>query len=193
MARHPSETSLALLAGGELGGWSRWRVQRHVAGCGECQREVSEFSALRQEVAWAGQEPEVDWNRLASEMKANIRLGLEAGECVGGAARPQSIFSLRALAACASLAVLVAASYLVERPAPPVAEAQAREATVLEASDMGIQVKEGQHAMMLLNTNARKLKTGASDVSYAATGSTVRARYVDSDTGYVTINNVYVQ
>jgi hypothetical protein len=26
--------------------------------------------------------PEISWNRLAAEMKANIRLGLAAGECV---------------------------------------------------------------------------------------------------------------
>jgi hypothetical protein len=37
---------------------------------------------------------------------------------------------------------------------------------------------------MLLNTRAR-------DVNYQATGSTMRARYVDAETGYVTVNNVY--
>ena len=40
--------------------------------------------------------------------------------------------------------------------------------------------------MMLLNPRART-------VDYQASGSAMGARYVDSDTGQVTINNVYVE
>jgi hypothetical protein len=57
---------------------------------------------------------------------------------------------------------------------------------VLQTSGAGIQVTEGDQAMMLLNTRGR-------DVNYQATGGTMRARYVDAETGYVTVNNVYVQ
>jgi len=39
---------------------------------------------------------------------------------------------------------------------------------------------------MLLNSRAH-------DVNVTASGGTMRARYVDADTGNVTINNVYVQ
>ena len=59
------------------------------------------------------------------------------------------------------------------------------DATVIEAASDGIQLKQGEQTLILKNGSAR-------DVNYLATGDTMRARYVDSDTGQVTINNVYV-
>ncbi|HKW98909.1 MAG TPA: hypothetical protein VJN43_14315 [Bryobacteraceae bacterium] len=185
MSRHPSENLLALYAGGELGRFDAWRVGRHVAGCAECERDVTEFSALRSEVASATDTPAVNWGRLAVEMKANIRLGLEAGACVEKPEPVRIAFSPRALAACASLLLLVAA-FLLERPTPRATEVKTPGTAVLEATGMGIQVKEGEQTLMLLNHGAR-------DIHYSATGDAMRARYVDPDTGYVTINNVYVQ
>ena len=84
-----------------------------------------------------------------------------------------------------SLAALLVVSLFLERPAPRAAEVAASE-PVLQTSGSGIQVTEGDQVMMLLNTRGR-------DVNYQATGSTMRARYVDAETGYVTVNNVYVQ
>jgi anti-sigma factor RsiW len=193
MMKHPSEAVLALFAGGELGNWRRWSVRRHVAACPECRREVSDFSALREEVSAMSQlpdisshQPNISWTKMAAEMRANIRLGLEAGECVSPQ-RPaaRGIFSVRALAVCGSLALLLMA-FLLERPTPRVDELKAPEASFLESSGSGIQVKEGGQAMMLLHPRAR-------DVSYLASGNAMRARYVDTETGYVTINNVYAQ
>jgi hypothetical protein len=183
MTKHPSEASLALFAGGELGGWQRWRMERHVAGCAECRRDVSDFSALRAETAALDDLLEVAWDRLAAEMRANIRVGLEAGECVTERPARGSIFSPRALAACVSLAALLAASVFLERPAPRVAETKPSE-PVLETTGAGIQVTDGEQSIMLLHPGAR-------DVNYTATGGAMRARYVDGETGYVTINNVY--
>lgn len=195
MSRHPSEASLALYAGGELSRWRRWRIERHVATCAECRRDVSDFSSLRAETQALAELPEVSWAPMAAEMRANIRLGLEAGECV--TLRPAAItrFNWRALAACASLAALLAVSFLIERPARPVADFKPSEVAVLETSGSGIQVTEGEQTMMLLDERARRsgTKDGGKDVNYLATGGALRARYVDAETGYVTINNVYVQ
>ena len=188
MVKHPSESSLALFAGGELGWLRRWTIGRHVDGCNECRRDVGEFSDIRANATALGDLPDVSgvsWDRLAAEMKANIRLGLEAGECITRRREPRVIFSGRALAACVSLAALLVVSVFLERPQPRLAEIKISD-PVLETSGSGIQVKDGEQGMMLLNTRAR-------DVNYAATGSTMRARYVDADTGYVTINNVYAQ
>ena len=185
MARHPSEANLALLAGGELSGWRRWSVARHVAGCGQCQRELAEFSGLREEVRVMGEMPEVSWNSLAAEMRANVRLGLEAGECVTEPQSAHGAFSLRALVACGSLAMLLVVGFLIEQPAPRATASKTAEA-VLETNGSGIQVTEGSQSMMLLNAGSR-------DVQYQAGGSAMGARYVNSDTGQVTINNVYVQ
>lgn len=185
MMKHPSEANLALFAGGELGAFRRWSIARHVADCMECRQDLSEFSALRDEAAELSELPEVSWGTLTAEIKANIRLGLEAGECVTQRSSPRIVFSPRVLAACISLAALLVVSLFLERPAPRAAEIASTE-PVLETSGSGIQVTEGDQAMMLLNTRGR-------DVNYQATGSTMRARFVDAETGYVTVNNVYVQ
>lgn len=186
MGKHPSETDLSLLAGGELSRWRRWSVDRHIAECGACQETVAEFAALREQTSGMVRLPEVPWDSMAAEMRANIRLGLEAGECVTEHSVRHLGFSLRGMAAYASLAMLLVVSFLIERPAPQVAELKADEAAVIETSVSGIQVKEGGGSLMLLNARART-------VDYQASGSTMGARYIDSDTGQVTINNVYVQ
>lgn len=185
MIKHPSEATLALFTGGELGRFARWRVGHHVEECDDCRRQVAGFAKLREEVRDAGEVPELDWNRLAVEMKANIRLGLEAGECVSRRSLPRAVFSLRALAACTSLAALLVVSLLLEQPTPRVEKVKAPDATVIEAASDGIQLKQGEQTLILKNGSAR-------DVNYLATGDTMRARYVDADTGQVTINNVYV-
>ncbi len=189
MTKHPNEAVLALFAGGDLGAWQRWRVERHVASCAACRQEVAEFSELRTAAPAMMEPPEISWNKLAIEMRANIRLGLEAGECVSaGPSESRGFFSMRALAVCGSLALLLAA-FLLERPAPRVATMTASEAPFMESSGTGIQVKAGDQAIMMLNTRARD----ARNVDYLASGNAMRARYVDTETGYVTINNVYAQ
>lgn len=186
MTKHPSEAVLALFAGGELGSVRRWSVERHVATCAACRQEVSDFSELRAAVPAMMQQPDISWTKVAAEMKANIRLGLEAGECVSaGRSERHGIFSVRALAVCGSLALLLVA-FLLERPTPQVEPVKVSEAAFLESSGSGIQVKTGDQAIMMLNPRAR-------DVNYLASGNAMRARYVDTETGYVTINNVYAQ
>ena len=187
MSKHPSEANLALFAGGELSLWRRWGVKRHVAECAACRDAVDEFLALREQASGMAELPDVAWDSMAAEMRANIRLGLEAGECVTERSSPRHLgFSLRGVAACASLAMLLVVSFLIERPAPRVAELKTDDAAVIETSGSGIQVMEGGRSLMLLNAHAHT-------VDYQASGSAMGASYVDSDTGQVTINNVYVQ
>ncbi len=81
--KHPSETQLALFAGGDLAGyWQRWAVGRHVAQCGECQVEVSGLRETSGEVrsVVADLPKDLNWNRLADDMTGNIRVGLAAGK-----------------------------------------------------------------------------------------------------------------
>jgi hypothetical protein len=183
MRKHPSEANLALLAGGELSRWTRWNVERHVGMCDECRREISDFSALRAKSAVLADLPEVAWSPLAAEMKANIRLGLEAGECVSPHPVSRMVFSPRALAACVSLAALLVASVFLERPAPHGTDIRTSE-PVLETSGAGIQLRAGDQGIVLLNRRAY-------EVNDLATGRAMQQSYVDSETGLVTINNVY--
>ena len=70
--------------------------------------------------------------------------------------------------------------------APRVAQKPDPDQIVLESTSSGIQVTEGGQTLGLLHGRARSVDTFAS-------GMAMRARYVDADTGNVTINNVYVQ
>jgi hypothetical protein len=189
--KHPSEATLALHAGDDLGVLARWRTQRHLARCERCRGEAAAFRALREIAPDLRETPEIAWNRLAAEMKANIRLGLEAGRCVRSGDTPTPaaaplFFGARALIAVASVLTLMVTGLVLEHPAPNPASARL-EGVVVQRMAGGIQVREGGQALRLLHGNAR-------DVTYTvgAQGS-LRARYVDPDTGYVTINNVYVE
>ena len=121
--KHPSQATLALHAGGDLG-WigaledgappgglrtSAARKWRRSASCARLCRSCAEI-------------PEVPWNRMAAEMRANIRLGLAAGECVrvgaDAPARCPLFTGARAALAMASVLALMVTGLVLERPAP---------------------------------------------------------------------------
>jgi anti-sigma factor RsiW len=189
--KHPSEAKLALYAGGDLGRIARWRTDRHLTRCDRCREEVAAFARVREIVPELGEIPEVSWSRLAAEMKANIRLGLAAGECVrtGEAPKRRTLFSgARAAVALASIAAVLVTAVVLEHPSPQaLTRAERSEGVVVQTTTNGIQVREGGQALRLMHS-------GAQNVTYSvgAQGS-MRARYVDPETGYVTINNVYVE
>ena len=189
--KHLSEATLALYAGADLGWLARWRAGRHLARCGQCRVEVAAFSGLRQVLPDLNEIPEIPWNRLATEMKANIRLGLAAGACVRSGEKPlrSTLFSgARAAVAVASVAALLLTGVVLQRPGQR-QSLPAIDGVVVQSTRDGIQVRDGAHALQLLHTGVRDR-----DVirSVGAQGS-MRARYVDPETGYVTINNVYAE
>jgi hypothetical protein len=189
--KHPNQANLALHAGGDLGFFARWRLERHLAQCDRCRDEIDAFAATREIIPELAEMPEVPWNRLAAEMRANIRLGLAAGECVRASEPPLRDTPLftgaRALVALASVVALLVTGLVLEHPAPMAA---ADDGMVFQATKNGIQVRKGGQAMRLMNPDLDPQQR----VMYSpdAQGS-MRARYVDPDTGYVTINNVYAE
>ena len=122
--KHPEQANLALHAGGDLGWWSARKTARHVARCGECRDEVAAFEGMREMLPELNQLPGVPWNRIASEMRANIRLGLVAGECVREAEAPvreMPLFNFaRTAIATASAVALVVTGLVLVRPVPSV-------------------------------------------------------------------------
>ena len=185
---HPSQEILALHAGGDLGWMARWKTARHLAGCQRCALEVAAFGELRQMLPELKQIPEVPWNRIAADMRGNIRLGLAAGECVrpsGRAKRDSPLFSgARATLALASVLALMVTGLVLEGPAPRLA--RANEPTVQPTVD-GIQSRSGDQAFGLMHS-------GASSVTYTAGAQgTLGARYTDPETGNVTMTKVYVE
>lgn len=182
---HPSAQDLALYAGGELGWWRRLRVQRHLNGCAGCRRQVEEFQAWRQ---WLREQPPelpggVNWSRLAAEMKANIRVGLEAGRCVDGVGRLDHGWRPAALALPVLLVVL--AGWLLQVWHPPLRHG-GRQGTVLAATAAGLELRRERSTFSLL-------RPGTATATPLAGGYGVRLRYVDSETGLVTITHVYAE
>ncbi|HEY1185481.1 MAG TPA: hypothetical protein VGE89_14915 [Bryobacteraceae bacterium] len=187
--KHPNQETLALHAGGDLGPYARWRARRHLARCVECRDEIARFEQLRQLLPALDNSQDIHWGRLAADMKANIRLGLAAGECIrtDEAAGAGPVWSLaRAGVALASVAVLLATGIVLERPGPTVAR---ETGVVVQATADGVQVREGGQSLGLMHSG-----TSREAVTYqvGAQGS-VEARYVDSETGYVTVNKVDVE
>lgn len=211
MTRHPNQSQLALLAGGDLGFWEGRRVGRHVSGCSNCANEVQTLhaaSAKLREVAELLPE-NLNFNQLAEEMSANIRLGLAAGEAIARFDKPLGGRSHRLgwnaamVVACATV-VFVAGFWintpraqmdhllsalgrvrlgrigtLVQRPVA------ATEDVMLEASSFSLDLNQNGRTMSLMHPHS-----DAVTVSVSMQGS-VGVRYVDADTGQVTINKVY--
>ncbi len=182
--RHPDERQIALYAGGEAGWMERLSVGRHVGQCASCRELAEAYLGDRQQVRSAGNRlPDgMTWDRLAAEMTGNIRVGLAAGECVGGPERARGMAWRPALAAAGVAALLISGWYLRIHPA-----ATMEAGISLESTRNGIQVSENGSALTLMHPGS------AMPVVVVSTRGSLRARYVDSDTGQVTITNVYSQ
>ena len=198
MKQHPQETELALAASGDGGVWAGFRLRRHLKGCTECQLAMESFTDLRGALnADLARGP--NWDERALEMRANIRLALEAGECVREqAAVVAPTWNPRFALALASLFLLAGAGiFLRETPTAPVnsvvaatrvaSPILASASPILASSDAGIEFRSGETSVMLLNRNGV-----VADQTVSTLGE-IRSRYIDGDTGAVTINNVYLQ
>ena len=186
---HPKEADLALYAGGETGLWGRLRLARHLRFCAACARVAEEFRTLRQWTRALEELPEdVDWVQLAAEMKANIRVGLAAGECVGPAPEASGWKLWRPALVLPVLLVMVLGWWLQSWPPPPVplAERASPAGLVVRANPGSIEVEQDGRGLALLYPQATQ-------VTLTASGRGLRARYVDAETGYVTISHVYTQ
>jgi hypothetical protein len=196
--RHPTESELALYAGNDLGRVARLRVDWHLRTCGKCQQEITEFSSLRAETMRSASEPEINWERLGAEMKANIRVGLEAGKCIAPVEAHHHGHRAWAWAATAAALAGIAAvgqiwmnhSWTAGGHAAPFAAASSPESQdfVLETKGSAIQMLGGSGVMsQLRSANSADIPI----VSSVDARGGVGASYVDRETGIVTVNNIY--
>jgi hypothetical protein len=212
MARveHITETNLALFARGDMPLWRQFFVRLHVARCRACQREVSAYREDREAVRRiaTAMPAGVQWDRLAAEMTANIRVGLAAGECVAPRRPMRAVpAGWRMAAVMSGFAFLLVSAWWLNMPA---SENTALRAAVIkigralpwsrpgmlalddrgplvEVSAAGIQLRENGGVLGMSQGMARPVS-----VTLSVQGS-ARARYVDSETGQVTITGVYAQ
>jgi anti-sigma factor RsiW len=185
--KHPPEVDLALLTTGDLGPLRRRTLERHIRGCAECDEKVARFQTLRAETANFEPPADLNWKALEAEMRANIHLGLEAGACVSAVSSPRS-WNPRLTLAFASLLLIVGSSFLLRNAGPhPGASQSASSTPVLESTGAGIELRSGSGSMMLLN------RPGVVANQTVSAGGEIRARYIDGETGAVTINNVSLE
>ena len=188
--RHAGISELALYAGGDLGLWARIKTSLHVSRCAQCRGEVERFAEASRELnAVADELPGgLDWDRLAAEMRANVRLGLEAGSIVDEPRHMQEPLGWRAaFVLAAGTVVIITGWFLHVSPGDHTKIAQAIPLAAgisIEATESGVELRENGGAMKLRAPESQPVM-----LSVSAEGS-VNARYVDSETGQVTINNV---
>jgi hypothetical protein len=206
--QHPPEIDVALYATGDLALVTKVRTAVHVHRCGECSSRIATYRADRKAVNTSAlsMPSNVDWDRLAEEMTGNIRVGLAAGECVAPApARARGFLVNKPWQqglVYAGLTVLMMGAWWLNMPGSepgamrrigralwtgtPVAML-AEPGAMVETSPLGVQVKENGSAMAVTTPGSQPI-----GVSVSLQGS-ARARYVDADTGQMTITTVYVQ
>lgn len=199
---HLDAPTLALLAGGDLSFWPRWRAQWHVRLCSLCQAELHQFRSLRQalptdaldEFDAAAELPGVAWSVFEAEMRANIRLGLTAGALAGGsdasgpenAPLPAFVPFWRWATVCGALVFVLGAGWWLSvprhTPTPVVS-------SVLKAAPDGEPLDGPAQAagFQLLVPASNAVRTGAD-----FNGGT-HARLIDGETGQVTLQQVYAE
>jgi hypothetical protein len=187
---HVSEQDLALYSGGDLGRLHGWRVRRHINGCAECRRELARFESAAGVLSDEGARlpAGMNWPAAAAEMAANIRLALDAGRIVDEPVRRRPELIWRPATLFASATALAVTAFWLNMPPQKVTPISTVSAvnTVSTAED-GIELKGSRGSLTLLRTK------NATPALYISSPGTLRERFVDDDTGQVTINNVYVE
>ncbi len=200
---HPALSTLALYSGGDMGWAERWRLRRHVQRCPECEQEVSRFRSARKQFQREASsetltafEAIADSSRLEREMLGNIAVGVAAARCVDKVGRGRAM--LLRIAIVAGLVALFVAGWVTHVP---------KEQTVHLFASLQ-RLMGAQQPQQVVGTVVRTLPDGIAVRAQGATlmimhpqtavvslsgPSAVAARYVDEETGQVTIANVYGQ
>ena len=199
---HPGAPILALYSSGDLPWRDRWRLRRHVNHCEQCERQLAEYRAAKAELrreaqseTLTGFEAIADWSVLEREMLGNIAVGVSAARCVDKVRHGRS-FLIKGTV-LAGLAALFVAGWITHIPKEETLRlvASIRQiigldkpqitGTQLKTTPDGIAVRaQGATLTILHPPTAVVSLSGASSVS---------ARYVDEDSGEVTITKVYAQ
>lgn len=186
MRHHPAERELALHAGGDLPWARRLAVAWHLRRCGACRRELERFRSSLEDLRASSVLPAgLNWESLAAEMKANIRLGLAAGEAIRSRDRTEELRAADWRAAAivtATLAIVAVAGWTLQRSAvpPPASGAE----VVLRPTEKGLAVEWGGQEAAVFGPGKAP---AAAAVSW---DGAVRAPFLDEETGQVTIYDV---
>lgn len=199
---HPSSQSLALFAASDLPWTTRAKVGHHVWHCAQCEEHVSALRDARKQLQHeaassmlTGFEAIVDWQRFEREMLGNITVGVAAARCIDKGEHHRLFW--RSTLFSAGLALVFVAGWLTHIPREQnehllssvrrifgLSDTPAL-STIVQTTPDGIAVR-AQGATLTL-----RHPTYA--VNAVAGSSSITSRYVDEDTGQVTITKVYAQ
>ncbi len=177
MIWHPSEFDLALVNAGDLPGWKRYLVERHLQRCAACSEQAQGYGEVSRELRRLGQGiPETpEW--LAARIVA------------GPTHAPRQVFGIpQPLAPAAALLALICLAVLLigqRTPLPPRFDYQASasaEAIVGELSG-----PQGRQRVVLYTG----MRRGPVEVSAGA--GVLGISYADPDTGALTITRVSLE
>jgi anti-sigma factor RsiW len=200
-SKHPTHRSLALYLRGDLSRLAKTKLRIHLRGCDRCQQYLASLEnavrELRREAeaqTLTGFEAIADWSRLEREMTGNIAVGVAAARCVDHVGHGRRILTWTA--ALAGLLVLFAAGWATHIPREQTerifaavhswaARTPQGTGTVLRSSPDGVAVRAQGSTLTLMHPRSAV-------VSVSST-SGMEARYVDTETGQVTITSVYAQ
>jgi hypothetical protein len=137
-----------------------------------------------------GELPEgLKWDRLAAEMTANIHVGLEAAECVTPLRSRLAWAGWRGAAVVAAMSVLILVAYVLNPPPRGAAHAIQSTSIQIRNTSTGLEVNENGSTLVLMH--GRGLQSQRPMI--LSSPGLLRARFVDNETGQITINNVYAE
>jgi len=165
MSVHPSPEKLALYMGKDLDFWNRIRIAVHLQGCRNCSAEAASLRTAREKLRNEAFDlpPDLNWDRLAGEMRANIRLGLAAGALVE-TGREETIShdpaGWRLAVVLGSVAFVALAGWLLQTPRPVVpAVLQPASRVVLDARPDGLALEQQGATLTLLSPAKQAVTT----------------------------------
>jgi hypothetical protein len=200
---HPAEADLALLAGGDCSSWRMFQLHRHLARCGDCRDTFCSYTELRSALAehgpTAGAAADLAggtaaWESLAAEMRANIRVGLAAGECVREVpGKPARNWKSQWALGAAGVLLAAGAGVFLHGLLPHENIPDTARAAVLESTSAGVRVRTAAGSMTLLNGAEAGLNGGEAGSQTVTSDGAIRSSNVDGATGTVTVTSVYVE
>lgn len=200
-SKHPTHRSLALYVRGDLPWFAKSKLRVHLRACERCRQYLASLEAstgeLRREAesqTLTGFEAIADWSRLEGEMIGNIAVGVAAARCVDYVSHGRRMFAW--MAAAAALVVLFAAGWMTHIPREETERILASiqlwasgrpkiTGTVLRSSPDGVAVRTQGSTLTMMHPRTAVVSVSSTSV--------MEARYVDAETGQVTITSVYAQ
>lgn len=202
--RHPAVSLLAQFAGDDLSWVQAFSMKRHLRACGGCAEYVDGIRSAGLELKREADlqtltafEAIADFPSLEREMSGNITVGLAAARCVEMVERhhPWRIASL----VTAGLCILFAAGWWTHIPPEETRGLVGRiqqwagnsgtfpqsAGTIMRSSPDGIAVRSQGLTLTMRHPRSAIVSVAGSGV--------MEARFVDDETGQVTISSVYGQ